>query len=419
MITQKANLSAMLFCMLFFGTCVKAETQAAIRLEHALKRSLQSNAALQQYPFQQQQSAAFLEQAKVRPQPSISLEVENVLGSGNLKSFDSAESTLMLSQNIELGDKRHSRMTFATAERQQEQAEYEMTRLDVLAETSRRYYKLLRLQSLDVLLGTRITQEKAALALLTRRAKAGAVSEVDVAKMSLHLEQSKVQRSNIKDEYQLAQLQLSSMWQAQPDFEHAAGDITHLPLIPSKKKVLSNLEKSPEMLLQQALVRLADGKTLIENSLGRADLSVGVGVKYVSASDDVGLTFQASMPLNFSNPNRGRIQAAAVGQRKSAQQRALAFEQLKLQLLEIQQRTTILKKQVLTIKNQLLPKAKTLLSATEKVFGKGQVSVLQWADTEDEVFALEQALIEKNTLIYLNMLELERVTGLPMLSAGE
>ena len=58
--------------------------------------------------------------------------------------------------------------------------------------------------------------------------------------------------------------------------------------------------------------------------------------------------------------------------------------------------------------------AQQLLADTEAGYNKGRYSVLQWVDAQEELFTLERELIETHTLVYLQLLELERITGQPM-----
>ena len=87
---------------------------------------------------------------------------------------------------------------------------------------------------------------------------------------------------------------------------------------------------------------------------------------------------------------------------------------MKLELAEIQQRMLANSRHATAVAEQLLPKARTLLKDTEKGYQQGQYSVLQWVDAQTELFDLEYQLIEIQTRIYLQLLELERVTGQPM-----
>lgn len=55
-------------------------------------------------------------QARARPNPTLDLQVENVGGDGPYRDFQSAETTLSISQPLELGGKRGARMASARAE---------------------------------------------------------------------------------------------------------------------------------------------------------------------------------------------------------------------------------------------------------------------------------------------------------------
>jgi cobalt-zinc-cadmium efflux system outer membrane protein len=53
----------------------------------------------------------------VHPNPTASLELEDVAGSGEFDGVDSAQTTLLLGQLIELGGKRAARVDLASADR--------------------------------------------------------------------------------------------------------------------------------------------------------------------------------------------------------------------------------------------------------------------------------------------------------------
>ena len=317
----------------------------------------------------------------------------------------------MLSQQIELGDKRQSRINFATAETKRRAIEFEATRLRVLAETSRRYYSLLNHDAQEALLVKRIKQEKSALRLIQQRAKAGAVSEVDVRKMALHLEKSQTELLALRQSRKLLKMALASQWVSLPNFDRVSGNILTMPRIPSMDHVNNAIAQSPEYLLKQAEIMAAQGQLKLEQSRSKADLALGGGVKYLNDQDSFGLTFTASMPLNFSNPNAGRIESASSQYQLSQQQAESAAKMLSITLHQLHQKTLLLRSEINWINQRLLPKAKSLLQASQDALSKGQISVLQWADSEDEVFTLEAALIQNHTQIYLNLLDIEQVTG--------
>ena len=59
---------------------------------------------------------ALVDQARLRPNPEIVFEAENIAGSGAFSGLQATEYTLSLSQRLELGGKRGARVRAAQAE---------------------------------------------------------------------------------------------------------------------------------------------------------------------------------------------------------------------------------------------------------------------------------------------------------------
>jgi len=59
---------------------------------------------------------ALVDQARLRPNPEIAFEAENIAGSGAFSGLQATEYTLSLSQRLELGGKRGARVRAAQAE---------------------------------------------------------------------------------------------------------------------------------------------------------------------------------------------------------------------------------------------------------------------------------------------------------------
>ena len=395
-------------------TTSETEAQPAstsLSLKQALQLTLQQNPQLKAYPYYVRQLDGEVTQAKLRPVPRIEVELS------------SDEATLTLSQNFELGDKRLSRVGFTNAKQEQLQAEFEIAKLDVLAETSRRYYQLLALQKQKTLLSIRIGQEKRALNIINKRAKAGAVAQADVANMALGLARSNNTLEQLEFGIRLQQEALSAMWLGltQKGLMQLQGNLSQLPQLlddEALSDIISNgINQLPDYRYQVALSRLADSRTSLTQANGSADLNLGLGLRHNDISGDQSLVLNASMPLNFSNPNRGRIASAQAQQALSYEQLEIKRQQLTIELNRIQ---TQLKKELQLanrISKQLLPLASELLSTTQKAYRQGQYTVLQWIDAQNQVFNLEQDLINSQVRIFNQVLELERILGQSIVTA--
>lgn len=380
----------------------------SLSLKYALQLTLQQNPQLKAYPYYVRQLDGEAVQANLNPIPRAEIELS------------SDEATLTFSQNFELGNKRQARVGFTNAKQAQLQAEFEIAKLDVLAETSRRYYQLLALQKQKALLITRLGQEKRALKIINKRAQAGSVAQADVATMALGLARSNNTLEQLEFGITLQRDALSAMWLGQNNTSQLLGNLAKLPQLPDDKTLTTlisqGINQLPDYRYQVALSRLADSRVSLSQANGSADLKLGLGLRHNDTSDDQSLVLTASMPLSFNNPNRGRIASAQAQQALSYEQLELKRQQLSIELTRIQ--TRLKKEQQLAqrINNDLLPLASELLSTTQKAYRQGQYSVLQWIDAQNKVFNLEQDLITSQVRIFNHVLELERILGQSIVS---
>lgn len=413
MFYKQISASALALAVLFSGN---SQARENITLDLALQQTLLQNAELAAYPYRLRQAEALVEQAGVRPSPELGLSVENAYGSGEFSSLDTAEFSLTLSQTIELGGKRQQRLQYAGAEMMQQEAEYQLTRLDVLAETSRRYYQLLALQAKIKLNNQRQIEESNALKSIEQRARAGAIGQADVAKMALRQARTQDEGRRLQNAQALAKLRLAAMWQGDAHFAQASGDLSQLPTTPSRAQVARSVEQSPTLLNQLALQRLSDANLKLAQAEGRSDMNIGLGVRQFEATNDHALLLDFSMPLAFSNPNRGRIKAAQAEVELTHSQQQLLRRQLQLSLLEVRQQLVGSHQQAQRLQDTLLPLAQTLLRETRIGYRQGRYSVLQWVDAQAERFSSEAQLIDAQQQTFEQLLELERITGTSMTS---
>jgi cobalt-zinc-cadmium efflux system outer membrane protein len=415
---RKSGLAAIMGCLSLAALAATQSIQAGetIDLPRAIRQTLAKNPELSAYPFQLNRAEALKLQAGLRPVPTVGLEVENVFGTGAFSDTDAAETTLSLSQVIELGDKRNKRINLADARIREQELEYELARLDVLAETGRRYYHTLRLQALRSWAEQRVVLEQQALAVVEQRAVAGAVGQADASKISLRQARSVALREQLDGELTLARRRLAAMWLGQVDFSQALGDLQRVPGLPDPSTVIQALQQAPKSALHLALQRLADSRVAMAQANGSNDVELGMGVRRFELVGDEAFTFSISMPLSFSNPNRGRIAAARAQRQQTLAQVQSERQLLELSLLEIQQKLQNLHRQIERISDDLLPRAQMLLRDTEAGYRQGRYSVLQWVDAQAELFSIERELIETRVGIFMHTLELERITGHAMSS---
>src|SRR5262245_40727426 len=96
------------------GMAAPAASQT-LTLASAIEQTMASNPELRVYTPRLAGARARTEQAALKPPLELQAEVQDAFGTGNASGFDIAETTFALSQVVELGGKRESRMDAAAA----------------------------------------------------------------------------------------------------------------------------------------------------------------------------------------------------------------------------------------------------------------------------------------------------------------
>lgn len=124
-----------------------------LTLSRALSLVLTRNPELAGYSWEVRAGEARTLQAGFRPNPDIEAEIEDFGGSKERKSLEVAETTVALSQLIELGGKRSKRERVAALQRDLAGWDYEAKRFDVLTEVTKAFVEVLGAQQQVVYTG--------------------------------------------------------------------------------------------------------------------------------------------------------------------------------------------------------------------------------------------------------------------------
>lgn len=400
-----------------WGVVVKAESQPRLNLATAIERTLLQSPQLQQFPYQQRALEAQKLQAGLSPNPQLQADLENVLGTGDSRVLSGAELTLSLSQLIEMGDKRQKRVNLVDAKSSQLQQKFERQRLDTLSNVTLRYLQGLRIDALLEWNQRRTQIEQQALKVIKQRAAAGAVGQADVLRMQLLVERSESREQRLIGKRRMAYQQLAASWGEEVDFSGLEGHLQQQPTLPKRDMLEQAIIHSPVFLQSHALVRLREAQLRLSEAQSRSDITFGAGIRRLEGAGDNALVFSFSMPLQFNDRNQGNMAAAHAEYEAGILQRQLTQTELRMALFEIYQAMLNNQQQVHKLQQDLLPLTSELLKQTQAGYQAGQYNVLQWVDAQIESFTVERDLIEAQTAVHIQLLELERLTGMTLSSS--
>ena len=383
----------------------------AIDLSTAVSRTLAANPALQLYPYHVRALDGEALQAGLKPNPTLHVDLENALGTGDSRFLAGHELTLSLSQVIELGQKQNKRVDVIDRKSLAVKREYEVKRLDVIASMLRDYYQILRLQHLISWNTQRIEVEQVALSVIQRRASAGVVGKADVMRMQLRLAKSQAKQSELKAQHANSLKVLAANWAETPDFREVTGDLNQTPTAPDIHVLNQAIQSTPDYLLTATQARISESKLALAQVESQANITVGAGIRRLEANDDNALVFSFSMPLQWQDKNQGNITAAQAVYEESLFNQNLLKMRLEIALGRLHSSMLNSLHQLQLVDTNLRPVANSLLTEVKHGYQLGLYSVLQWVDAQDELFSIERERIEAQHAVHLQYLELERLSG--------
>ena len=393
------------------------EPRGELTLPMAIGAAMQRNPALQNAAFELHAAEAQRVQAGLRPSPELGVTLENFAGSGTASGTKALESTLMLSQVIELGGKRQRRIEAARLGIDKAGLERQAAQLDVLAEVTRRYIDVAEKQ--EQLLLSRRAQELArnTLEAIDRRVAAARSPIAERSRAAIALGRATLETQQGERALTTAQRRLAAQWgSTEPRFGDVSTDWFDLPSVSSFSQLVQRLDETPTFLRFASEARLRDAQWQLAMSQAKSDITVGGGLRRFEESGDTGFVVNFSMPLNFANRNQGAIREAAIRREQVAADREAASIRVQADLFEFYQALQTAHAQVSGLREQLIPQAEAALAQTRDAYERGRFSYLELAAAQRELIDLQAAAIAAAATYHRVLAEIERLTNTPMLA---
>lgn len=403
--------------MLGYASIAIAQTDS-LKLSDALQNTLKYSPVLQQFPYELRLNEANRLQAGLSPNPEIGVSLENVAGTGSSTGVSNAELTLSLSQLIEMGDKRAYRLEKTDAQQQLSRDQFELSRLDTLAATTRSYILLVELQQRADLLKTQQQREKRLLDIARQRAAASTLTDADLTRLELKLSRTALEQKANANAQQLARAELAANWAQQPDFVRVVGSLDVLPLLPSLAELQTSLQRSTQLKLFVSQQRLLETELALAQSESVADWRISGGVRRIEALNDNALVLGFSMPWQFQDQGAGKrlsaetqLELNALQQQQQQTRLNLLVERIHLELEQLREVTQV-------FKQQIIPQTTLLQQQAERAYQQGQADLFSLLAAEQELRQAQADLVSAQSRFHLQLLELERLTGQALTLSG-
>ena len=399
----------------FVGTAQAQQQQPGLTLRDALALALKQSPELASFSWKTRAREARALQAGLRPNPIFLAEVENIGGSGPKDGVDSAETTLLLSQLIELGGKRAKRRSLGEFEVKVAEWEYEAARLGVVAETTAAFVDALARQEAVRLADDQIRLAEGVLQAVKAQVRAGAVSSAEVPRAELEVTKEQIERRLRVRALRAAYVRLATAWgEIEPTFETLAGDLSAVLPIPLEAELVGRLSTTPALARWQAEVTKRRAAIELEDAGRIPDVTLGLGPRHFNDTKDWALVVGVEVPIPVFDRNQGARRASRNQLARSREEQRSAELRLRRALARAYQGLASATEEVAALRNEAIPTAERAYEAMKRAQRQGALRFTEVLDAQRSLFALRTQLLAALASYHLSRAQTEALVGGPL-----
>lgn len=371
-------------------------------------------------------------QAGALPNPNLSFELDNALGSGPFKGLQSAETTLQLSQLVELGGKREARLAAGDAGIGTAVWQRRATRLEVLSETAIAFIAVVSAQRRIQIFDEQISSLEQLIPLLQKRVQEGASSPAETLRAQVAADLFRVDRERAKTQLATARRDLAIlMGDSIPRFGAAAGRLAAIGQPPPFRSVVQAIEANPQLMRWTAVTAQRNADLILARLKRIPDVQISAGWRHFQETvefsggqpfqftNDNAVRLGVSVPLPVFDQNTGNIIAAEDALAKTGAERAIN----KLVLISVAGRAYDAVNGSLAelklLRTSVIPNARSALETIQSGYLQGRFTLLELLDVRGSV--LQALLREQEALqnFHIAVATIEGLVGSPVSLARE
>lgn len=401
-----------LACAGALGALPCAYASEPLRLEQAVSRVLASSPSLASEVAQLDAIQSKADRESLPPPFMVITDLENVAGTGNLSGTQSAEATLRIARLIELGGKRAARRAVGNAEVVQQRGRVDAARLDIAAQTAKRFIAVAVDQQRLAFAAQRQEQAQRTRREVASWVSAGRNPESDLSAADIALANAELDLEHAEHELRSSRIALSVLWgDTLPDFDSVLANLDRLPDLAPFEALASRLTHSIDQTLwQQEAASIAARRGLAE-AKRLPDLDVSLGIRHLEGTREQGLVMAIAVPLGTAkraalSVNEASAQLAAIEARRQVEQ----FERHQT-VYATYQEIAHARTEIESLRGRVIPKAEQALQFTRRGFEAGRFSYFALSQAQQTVFDLRERLVEAYARYHTLLVEVDRLTA--------
>jgi cobalt-zinc-cadmium efflux system outer membrane protein len=384
---------------------------STITLDEAITRSLNSNPELIAFGYQVEAHRGDILQSGLKPNPELSVQVENALGTGAYSGIDSAETTLSIAWLFERG-KRESRVEVAQSGLFVLEIMAEATRLDIAAETARLFLASLANQERLNKVEEVVQFSEQTVTAIRQRVQAGNTSKADLARAEAELSRNKLDKEDLRYELNSANRRLAAQWgESKVDFISVRGNAFELPVPVPYASLLSLIERNPDIERYNSEQHLREAELRLAETRAKPSWRFTAGIRRFELTNDQALVAGMSFPLTTHDRNQGHIAKARANLKRTDADRNTTRLRIETQLFSLYQELLYSLHRARILDAEIIPRSKLAFSDTQKAYMLGRYGYFELRVVQAELINAQMALIDASIAAHRNVIEIERLIG--------
>lgn len=393
---------------------------AGLSLDQVLVKVLENHPQLKIADYEARAIAARIKIAAQRPADRIKIEAQNFGGSGEARWLGNVETTLSLARVLELGNKSAFRAAVATQEAHLLRDRQAALRLDLLTEAARRFLRVAFDQERLLIAAEAVEQTRETRAIVASRIQAGVAPLAERYRIDIDLAQQELELEDAEHELASARIRLAALWNdLEPGFTEVSAGLYALAQPLAFKTYAGLLERNPDLIRFNTQQRLAEARLRLATIRRKPDIELNAGLRYLGASNDIGFVLSASLPLGSASRAGPAIEEAALLSRIDP----LALEQ---QRAELSATLYVLYQELLhnrttaeQLEQRIIPATERAVEEYAKLYDAGRLSLLELVEAQRKRRHARRQLLESAYHFHRLQLEIDRLTGAPVLTGEQ
>lgn len=377
----------------------------SMTIEEALAQALTDNPELAAAQWNTGIAEGARTQAGLMPNPELSWSVEDTRSESRVTS-------IQVSQPIELGGKRGSRIDVSERDQDAVAIDLERKKNTLRAEVIQAFYSALRAQEGLQLSTQSLDLASRGLQVAEARVKAGKASPIEIARAQVQLSEIQLELNRARLSQSNAYKQLAVITGATvPNFAHVEGDLERLPYLPSQREMLARITDTADLRLASMQIQRAEASFELEKSQRIPDINVSVGSQYDEGLGERVNLLGLSVPIPLFNRNQGNVLAAARGADQARDLRNAAELRLRAEAQQAFEQWESARSEADSIRSTLLPTAQQAVEGAVRGFEMGKFAFIDVLDAQRTLVSMRSQYLSSLDEAISAWVILEKIYG--------